>query len=282
MWRWRFSVWPRGGGPAVGLRGRPAGRLFWRDLHASVGLAASAVILFLALTGMPWTGIAGKQLQGWVASQGLGRPKAPGPNPWEAAKGHDHGARETLPWSMQAAGHIMGHGAGDIGADRIAAIATSRGLAAPWTMTLPANWQTPYLVSATVMRAEDARALYVEASTGRVLQDARYAGFGTGARMIEWGIATHQGQEYGEANRLVMLAGCLSIIMLALTAPVLWWKRRRGGRLEAPPRAINRRKARTIAGAMLVVGMVFPLTGASMVVALLVDGMIRGIDRSGE
>lgn len=271
-----YLWWPRRGSPVIGARGRSSGRTFWRDIHASVGLVGAAVILFLALTGMPWTGVAGKQLQSLVACSGLGRPKAPGPNPWETAKGHDHGAaKQSLPWSMQAAAHPMGHGSGNLGPGRVAAIAAGQGLAAPWTMTLPSSPAAPYLVSATITRAQDARAIYIEAATGRVLQDARYAGFGAGARTIEWGIATHQGQQYGELNRLVMLAGCIAIALLALTAPLLWWKRRRNGRLEAPPRAIDRRKAHGVAALMIAVGAVFPLTGASLLVALGIDMLLR-------
>lgn len=271
-----YLWWPRRGSPVVGVRGRPAGRTFWRDLHASVGLVGAAVILFLALTGMPWTGVAGKQLQSMVASSGLGRPRAPGPNPWEAAKGHDHGAaKQSLPWSMQGMAHPMGHGTGDVGPGRVTEIAYARGLSAPWTMTLPSAPAAPYLVSATIARADDARALYVDAADGRVLQDARYADFGAGARTIEWGIATHQGQQCGEPNRLVMLAGCIAIVLLTLTAPILWWKRRRNGRLEAPPRAIDRRKARGIAALMIAIGAIFPLTGASLVVALALDMVWR-------
>jgi uncharacterized iron-regulated membrane protein len=271
-----YLWWPRRGSPVIGARGRPSGRTFWRDVHASVGLVGAAVILFLALTGMPWTGIAGKQLQSLVASSGLGRPKAPGPSPWATAKGHDHSAaKQSLPWSMQGMAHPMGHGSGDIGPGRAAAIAAGRGLVAPWTMTLPSAPAAPYLLSATIVRAQDARAIYIDAATGRVLQDARYAGFGAGARTIEWGIATHQGQQYGEPNRLVMLAGCIAIVLLALTAPLLWWKRRRNGRLEAPPRAIDRRKACGVAALMIVIGAAFPLTGASLVVALVLDMAVR-------
>jgi len=268
-----YLWWPRRGSPVIGARGRPAGRLFWRDLHASVGLVTATVILFLAMTGMPWTGVAGKQLQSWVASHGLGRPRSPGPNPWQA-KTHDHGAKESLPWSMQEAMHPMGHAAGDIGPARVVMIAAARGLAPPWTMTRPASANAPYLVSRTIVRAEDARALYVDAASGAVLQDARYAGFGAGARTIEWGIATHQGQEYGEVNRLVMLAGCLSIILLALTAPVLWWKRRRNSRLEAPPRAVDRRAVRGVAVVMIAASLLFPLTGLSLLAALALDWLL--------
>lgn len=84
---------------------------------------------------------------------------------------------------------------------------------------------------------------------------------------MEWGIATHQGQQYGEANRLLMLAGCLCLLLLCVTAPVLWWKRRRDGRLSAPPAAPPGAR-RTVAGLMIALGALFPLTGLSMLAAL--------------
>jgi len=264
-----YLWWPRGANRALALRGRPGQRRFWRDFHASTGAIAGLILLFLAITGMPWSGVWGKTVQGLVAANGLGRPKSPGPAPWEAAKGgHDmHGGRETLPWSRQAMPAPVGHHASDIGPQRVAEIAAGMGLSPPLTMTFPADAEAPWLVSRTIVRAGDARALYIDAADGAVLQDARFAAFGGGAKAIEWGIAVHQGQEYGEPNRLLMLAGCIGVLLLAISAPVLWWKRRIGGRLAQPPRA-DRRTARGVAALMLVVGAIFPLTGATMVVAL--------------
>src|SRR3546814_15150705 len=87
--------------------------------------------------------------------------------------------------------------------------------------------------------------------------------FGGGARAVEWGVATHQGLEYGEANRLLMLAGCLCLLLLCLTAPLLWWKRRSG-----EPPAAGLREKRDVAGSMLGLGLRFPLTGLSSAAAL--------------
>lgn len=259
LWLW----WPRGGAPAIGVRGKPRERRFWRDLHASTGIVAGAVILFLAVTGMPWSGVWGRGLQGLVAAQGWGRPKSPGPAPWAAAKG-DHHAAATLPWSMQRA-LVPAASAGDIGPDRALSVARGRGVGDGWTMTLPASPGAPYLVSATIARADDAHVVYVDAGSGRLLQDARAPDFGPGARAIEWGIATHQGQQYGEANRLVMLAGCIAILMLVATAPVMWFKRRPRG-LDLPPGRSGRGLTMLMAGA----GLLFPLTGLTMLVALVV------------
>jgi uncharacterized iron-regulated membrane protein len=97
--------------------------------------------------------------------------------------------------------------------------------------------------------------------------------FGPGARAVEWGIATHQGQQYGEVNRLLMLAGCICLLALCLTAPLLWWKRRRDGRLAPPPPSTPRAR-RIVAALMIGLGLLFPLTGLSMLAALAGEWML--------
>lgn len=265
--------WPGRGSPIIALRGRPSGRLFWRDFHAGAGLLGGAVIFFLALTGMPWTGVAGKQLEAWVSAQGLGRPvltdKGLRPSVDEHAGHEGHEAAATLPWSMQhIAPPAVAASAKPITPDRAVEIAEWSGEQAPWTMTLPAHPGAPFVFSTPTVRAEDAHVVYVAPDGFGVLQDARYADFGAGARWIEWGIATHQGQQYGEPNRLLMLFGCVALWALAITGPVLWWKRRRDGRLRAPP-SVDARTLRAMAGAMLLLGIALPLTGLTMLAALI-------------
>lgn len=270
LWR------PRGGSPAIGVRGKPGGRLFWRDLHGSIGVVAAAVILFLAVTGMPWSGVTGEWLESAVNANGWGRPERPSPGALaqrhEGHEGHHEGA-ESLPWSMQHAPVPLGK-PGPATPDLVADRAEWSGLITPWTMTLPSTPGAPYLVSAAIVRAQDAHAVYIDAATGAVLQDARYGAFGGGAQAIEWGIATHQGQQYGEPNRLVMLAGCIAIWLLAGTGVMAWWKRRRDGRLRAPPPVLDQRRTLGVAGAMVALGALFPLTGLTMLAALAGEGAL--------
>lgn len=259
-----YLWWPRGGQRALALRGSPKGRLFWRDLHGSAGAIVGAVILFLGVTGMPWSLWWGARLGEIVAASEAGRPPAPGPG------GHgDHEADHALPWTAAHIGHPAG-GHGALGFAQAGAIAEARGLGPAMTLIAPARPGAPWLVTAPTVRAEDARVLWLDARDGRVLQDARYDAFGVAARVTEWGIATHEGRQYGEINRLIMLAGCIGVWLLALTAPVLWW-RRRAGRLAPPPRAEDPRQVRTVGAIMLGVGALFPLTGATMLAALGLD-----------
>jgi uncharacterized iron-regulated membrane protein len=262
-----YLWWPRAGGKALSLAGRIGERRFWRNFHASAGAVVGAIILFLAVTGMPWTTFWGGRFHDFVAARQIGRPPAP------AGGGGAHDAH--LPWSLRGSAMPHGAGQGDVGPDAAVRAAAARGLAPPWVLDMPDAPAKPYRLAPLLERARDARILYVAQADGRILQEDRWADFGIGAKAFEWGIYTHQGQEYGEPNRLVMLAGCIGVWLLAVSGPVLWWKRRRGG-LSAPPRPLDRGKARGVAAIMLAIGALFPLTGLTMVAALLGDLAIGG------
>ncbi|MDR6788168.1 putative iron-regulated membrane protein [Sphingomonas sp. BE138] len=243
-----------GRGRTVSVRGGAGGRLFWRDLHAVTGLFGGGLILFLAVSGMPWSAVWGKNIQAGVAGAGWGRPAVPSGDPHA---GHD------LPWSMEQHAMPMG-GMRRVTADQALAAARAHGMAPDWTLTWPAAANAPYLVSATLGPAGAAHVVYVDAGSGRVVQDARFGDFGRPAQVIEWSAAVHQGKEYGEANRLVMLFACAALALLTITAPVMWWKRGPRGRTNLPD-------ARTGAGLLAIMGVagiVFPLTGLTMLAAL--------------
>jgi uncharacterized iron-regulated membrane protein len=275
-----YLWWPRNGFPALALRRPTARRRFWRDLHASTGAFAGLVILFLALTGMPWSLFWGKQVQRSVAEAGLGRPRSPAPAPWEHAGGHAERARkDSLPWALQEAPMPAGHGHGAIGPGQALAIADRAGLGRAVTLTLPQEPGQPFTAARTVVRADDARAIYIDAADGRVVQDAAYASFGAGAQVIEWGIATHQGQQYGESNRWVMLAGCIAVMLLVVSAPVMWWKRRVDGSLRRPPMPA-RRTLRVVGIGMVGLGVLLPLTGLSMLLVAAAEWFAGRVRRT--
>ena len=272
--------WPRNGQKAIALRPPAKSRRFWRDLHASTGAIAGLIVLFLATTGMPWSVFWGANVQKAITAQGLGKPAPPGGGGHHQAAGearpsHDGmlptGARQqSLPWAMQQMPMPQSHGMGDVGVDRVAAIAARSGFEAPYTLTLPTE-NKPYLVSRAIGRVEDSRVLYVEPSSGRILQDASYRDFGNGSKVIEWGIQTHQGQEYKPWNRWLMLTGCIAILVLAATAPVMWWKRRDAGRLVRPPRPRDDRRIKAGTAVAAVLGVIYPLTGGTVLAVLLFD-----------
>jgi len=282
-----FLWWPRGAsGGVVSIRRPAQRRVFWRDLHAVTGAFSGSVIAFLVLTGMPWSMFWGAKVQGWAAVRNLGAPAAPAavtpsfllPAMITGEGGHSHGAPPvdgTTPWAMEhyapPTSTMSPEVTTGIGIDRAVAEIDRIGLPRPFSLQLPEGPDGAYTAVFTSKRAEDTRTVYLDQYSGAVLADVRYADYGPVARTIEWGIAVHEGRQYGAPNRYLMLAGCLSILTLAATAPVMWWKRRPKGTLAAPPPPPERRVRLGVLATVGTVGVIFPLVGASLVVALLVD-----------
>lgn len=259
--------WPRRSTAAV-RRGGSRGK--WRRIHAWTGATVGIVLLFLAASGLSWSIVWGAAMQTVIAKTESGRPRPPGVAPATGHHAPDRAAGKddpALPWSIQRASiPHAGHG-NVIDADTALAIAQARGLAAPYTLRPPNKPGRPWLISAAVTNASDAHVVYVDPQDGAVLLDARSKDFGLGARIFEWGLYTHMGQQYGEPNRLLMLAGAIGTLVLCITAPILWWKRR-GSRRLAPAPVADRATSRRVATVMLIVGLALPLTGLTMLAAL--------------
>jgi len=59
----------------------------------------------------------------------------------------------------------------------------------------------------------------------------------------------------------------------------MWWKRRPQGKLGLPAAPDDPRIARALLGVMIPVGLVFPLVGLSMIVALAVELLFQAVRR---
>jgi uncharacterized iron-regulated membrane protein len=273
-----FLWWPRGRRKGVvSVRGGPDQRVFWRDLHAVTGVFAASVIVFLATTGMPWSAVWGKQVRAITTEAGLGRPAAPG----GGHVGHSPvSARpDAMPWALQHTEMTGGSTTSAASVDLVIARAEAAGLGKPFVVSVPKEpgkaWTAAYMPD----RVEDSRTLYLDHSSGQVIGDVGWRQYGPAAKAIEWGIAVHQGQQYGWLNRYLMLAGCVSIWILGVSAITMWWKRRPKGRLAAPPRPSERRAYIGLAAIVVPLGVFYPLVGASLIAVLILDAVVQSLNR---
>ncbi|MHC3127921.1 peptidase [Brevundimonas sp. GN22] len=276
-----YLWWPRKRGGAVLLtresdvRRRP----FWRDLHALTGFYTAGIIAFLAVTGMPWSAVWGDQFMGVMRTTALGRPPAPAEaTPWTQNAPH-HGSA-PLGWTMEGTG--LARDASSVGAPSLKRVIEStdaQKMARPLVISIPRDLSQTWTVSTQPQRVEDTRILYVEPSSGAVKADVRYAEFGPMAKGMEWGILVHQGMQYGWINRIVMLAGCIGIWALCISGVVMWWKRRPPQlsplRSGAPP-SLPDARYRGVLAIVTPLAILYPLTGASLLVALLADAFLSG------
>lgn len=277
-----YLWWPRGRGVATFAPQTTDSRRrsFWRDLHALTGFYVGGVVLFLAVTGMPWSAVWGDKVMGAVKETGLGRPPAPVAGAWQRAQHHD--APVGAGWTME--GVVMTHDhAGHGGLAQVLRVADQARLARPYTVNIPKADDTAYTLTTQATRVQDSRSLYVDAVSGRLLGDIGYDQFGTGAKAIEFGIYTHQGTQFGQANRIVMLLGCIGVWLLAISGLVMWWKRRPPNlsrrRLGAPPAPPGPRARAAVLGIVLPLAILYPLTGLSLIAAVLLDRALRPMIR---
>ncbi len=271
-----FLWWPRGRGVGVvAIRAAdPKRRPFWRDVHAVTGLYSGAVIAFLVITGMPWSAFWGDQYMAAVKANGLGRPKAPAAaSPFIHAE-HPADAPVGVGWTMEGMVMTTPH-AGPASLSRVIEAADGQDLARPYLVSIPSNPALAFAAARQVKQVEDTRTLYIDAATGAVRADIRYDQFGVGAKAFEWGIAVHQGTQYGWINRYLMLGGCIAIWLLAISGVLMWWKRRppklSKGRIGAPEAPPGPRVRAAVLGIVLPLAILYPLTGLSLVAALAIE-----------
>ena len=273
-----FLWWPRGpGGGVLTLRAAPReGRPFWRDLHAVAGAYAAAVIAILVVTGMPWSAVWGDRIMGYVRDHGLGRPAPPAVDQAFVHAAHGQ-APAGVGWTME--GMVLPtRQALPRGVAALVEAAARAGLARPYVLSLPQG-DAAATAANQPDRVEDTRILYLEPHSGRILADVGYEQFGPGAKAFEWGIAVHQGTQYGWLNRYLMLAGCIAIWVLAISGLVMWWKRRppklSAARLGAPVAPPGARVRAAVLGLVLPLAVLYPLTGVSLVIALVLDRLVQ-------
>lgn len=278
-----FLWWPRK--RQVGVlsvkAGDPKRRPFWRDLHAVTGFYAGGVVLFLAVTGMPWSSVWGGQVLKAMNEAGLGRPPAPAAaSPWAHAE-HDDKPRGAG-WALEHSAMTTAHHDARPSLSAVIERAEAEGLPRPYLVSIPASHDLAYAVARQNERVQDSRTLYVDGVTGAVKGDVRYEQYGWGAKAFEWGIFTHQGTQYGQINRIAMLAGCIAVWLLAVSGLMMWWKRRpskQGLKLGAPAAPPGPRVRAAVLGIVIPLCILYPLTGLSLLAALALDRAIAALAR---
>ena len=231
-----YLWWPRGRqGGVLTIRRKSGKRTFWRDLHAVTGVCAAALIVFMALTGLPWSGVWGEGVKALMHRTGLGypdgfwfpvaksalpAPKLQAPVPWSFEK-------LPVPSSLARIGQAL-----DI--DAAVLLFGEAGMAPGYTVTFPQGPEGVWSASVMPSKVDGIRRLHFDQYTGEVLLDMRYADLGAPARAIEWGISVHTGQEFGRTNQVLMLLVCFALLAMSVSAVHMWLRRRPSGSLGAP------------------------------------------------
>ncbi len=275
-----YLWWPRGtrlGGvlyPRLGQRGR----LFWRDLHGVTGFWVSLFALLLILSGLPWAtfwGGALKEVRQWAAKQTVQQDWTTG----RAEEMAQRRAQNAAPADEHANMPGMHHAMPDMppptpdytALDRVLPTVQALDLPYPVLLAPPSAMAPQWTARSDAANRPQRVNLVLDAQTGAVLKRVDFAQRPLLDRVIGYGVAAHEGQLFGVANQALGLFTTLGLICLALSALVLWWRRRPQGVLGAPAALAGARYPALAFVVLVLLGLYLPLLGASLLLVWLLE-----------
>lgn len=267
-----YLWWPRGRSVGVLAPRRISGRPFWRDLHAVTGIYTGVFILFLAFTGLPWSGVWGKQFYDLSYAAGIGMPDGYWSN-YPTSTIPTGEALDRAPWILEHQPMPLSQAAtgAPIGLDAVVKTVEALGIHPGYALSTPSGPDGVFTASVYPDEISSERIIHLDQYSGAVLFDMSFADLGALGRAAEWGVSVHMGQEFGLVNQLVLLLACLAIIAMSVSAGVMWWKRRPAGRLGAPRPPTDWRAPKAIVVIAVAAGIFFPMVGLSLLAALSIE-----------
>ncbi|MFO1059572.1 MAG: PepSY domain-containing protein [Dongiaceae bacterium] len=275
-----YLWWPRGrSGGVVSVRGRPGQRVFWRDLHAVTGALAGVLILFLAGSGLFWSGYWGDKFNRFATWVGQGFPAAM----WDDVPSSSVPAKDALGqvgWTvenspMPESTPPAEGGSAPIGIDRAVAIVRQQGMRPGFDLALPDGETGVYTASIFPIEAPaQERMIHLDQYSGRTLVDVGFADYGALAQAVEVGTDIHMGGFWGRANQALMVLAALAVVLSSVSAVTMWWKRRPRGRLGVPPYPAERRVYVGLWAVAILFGLLFPISGLAILAMLALDLLV--------
>lgn len=287
-----FLWFPRGTTRLAGVlypRLRLRGRMFWRDLHAVTAVWVSVVAMFQLLSGLPWSANWGKYLT-WARNQWAvtaGMPDWPIPGMQKAVvsgtgRSRAPAAIRSMPGMTAAEMAAMSPGAMqapqltgrlvDLRAlDRVVPVAARLHVPRPVWISPPDQGGSDWTIASQIQN-RPLRVIYtVDPKTGTVTGIHDFGHENIVDRVVSVVIATHEGQLFGRLNQAILLLTALSLLLVSMSAVVMWWRRRPADRLGAPPPMARPRFSVLLVGAIAGLALLLPLFGLSLLLILAVD-----------
>lgn len=259
----------------------PGSRL--RSTHAVVGGVVGVGLLAMLVTGLPWTGVFGAGAQRLATSTGSsmwsadpGAQSAP-TSTLDESLPHSH---EVVPWAQQRTPVPEGASASEGGSvadvDTAVTVADRAGLRHPMTVALPVGDRGTFSVIGYAFDApSDERTVHVDRFGGTVRSAYGFDDYPVLAKVVAHGIGLHEGRSLGTANMVASALFCVGVVVLCLTGPVVWWRRRPSGRRTGAPRGrMPLTTSPWLGAAVLVMAVLLPVFGVSLVLVLLLDRFV--------
>lgn len=288
LWWPRGTVWWRVLLPDFSANGGK--RETWRKVHGMAGTWIGGLILAILLSGLPWTQVWG---DGFTKAKEIAGLKAPGQE-WfvtlESSGPHaDHSSHDHMQHATGAELWDQGKDAGAV--DVVSASASVTGLrplsleeifaaARPQQFAPPVEVQPPrgengvWTIRSMSPSRPDRVTVHHDRWTGEEILRIEFTDHNPVDRFVAQAVAFHEGALFGPLNLATGVLAALGVILLTVSGTVMWWRRRPQGRIGVPPMPGDRRLAAGMVVLILVLGVLLPMAGITLLIALAVDTLI--------
>lgn len=261
-----YLWWPQHARGLAGVlypRLRSGSRIFWRDVHATVGIYFSVLFLLFLFTALPWTSFWGERVLAPIESligqaSPLGFFFASGPDHHHSAAAHQAEHKATH------SGHPL------LTLDQLVARVRAEGLRRRIELHPHGDGQARVNARDEHARSRDEVWLQLDAHSGAVLTKVTWPDFPPLARAVALGVDLHEGKYFGRINQIFNTVVALALVWLAVTGFIGWYRRRPQGGFAAPPRQQQKLPLAAKTGAM-VLCVVLPMLAGTLVVLLLLE-----------
>lgn len=269
--------------------GAPESQL--RSRHGLVGAVVGIGLLGLLITGLPWTGVWGTQVQKLATANGSSLwstdPGALSEPTSTLDESLPHSHSHEIPWGLGKSEVPPGGddqesstaGAGEVSVanvDTALAVADREGLRHPMTVALPADDAGVFSVIGYAFDApSDEETVHVDRFDAEVVATYGFDDYPVLAKVVSQGIGAHEGRSFGLVSFWGSALMCLSIIFLCVSGPLMWWRRRpRGGGLSAPRGRMPLRTSPWLLIGLVLLGVLLPVFGLSLLLVLALDQLV--------
>ena len=260
------TFWPR-----LSLRGRP----LLKDLHRVAGFWIAGLVLIMLASGLPWAGAWGSAFK-WARTE-LGLVE--GPQDWKIGVDGGHAGHHDSP--APAPEPVVPPRSDGLPLAAFVARAEREDMAFPvmiYPPHTPQRFGPPtgavWTVKSEAQNRTLNRQVTYDPATGAQVGRRGFADQHVLDRIVNTGVAWHEGQLFGLANQIIGVLTAMTLLGLSLTGVWMWFRRRPSGHFGAPGPGGRKLPVWTKVGlAVLVV--LLPLFAASLALVLVFDRLLR-------
>lgn len=253
-----------------------------RSWHARIGAVAGVGLVTLLVSGLPWTGFWGAQVQELATRQGTSM--------WSLDHGAESNPASTLDESLPHSHAVPwgsgktevpqsddeGHQGAVANVDTAIEVAAGEGLRHPMTVALPDGDDGVFSAIGYAFDApSDEQTVHVDRFGGEVVSTYGYDDYPLLAKVVAQGIGLHEGRSLGLVTFWASALMCAVIIASCVTGALMWWRRRRrGADLDAPRGRMPIAGSPWLLAGLVVLGVLLPFFGVTLLAVLVFDQLV--------